>query len=285
MAEDDFDPLAGFTADEQRLGEILVGYFEALAEVDRARIYAALQTGSAQPLIDSRAWSSALQKLTTNVEELLRAPVLSGFQSGVAEIPSVPRLGPRVAELALEHAGEVAVSLVKGIDDQTRAGLRQLIGRASSDYAIDPSLRRLRRLEAELKDALGVTPKQASRIDTWRIAARQAGLPEDAIAEGVATRTESARIIRARALGEYGVIESINSGRHQSWVEARDRGDLPATVQKRWQDQGDRNVRPLHRAQTIAGPIPLDAIYPIQQVLHPPSKDPGCRCWDILVVR
>lgn len=278
------DPVDGWDDEQGALEAAAARFFDrASSTVPSSKVRAAVIISSPEPITGSAEWKIAGDKLTTEVQKVELSTVSGAMKAAAKSIPGkAPRFSARIAELAHQHAGERAVALAQAIDDKTREALRDMIGRASRDYAKSQSLGRLRLLEREIRASIGLTPKQALRIERWRQAAEAAGVPAEALALGVSTRAEAAIAIRAHMIGERGVIESIGFARHQSWLEAVAAGDLPATVRKRWMNQGDSHVRPTHRAESRTGPIPLGQLYPIQKVMHPPSRDQGCRCWEVL---
>jgi hypothetical protein len=281
-----FDLYSGYDDEQAALEAAAATFFEeAASSAPRGKVQAAVKTGSPLPIFNSPQWALADQRLQVAVQKVELSLLTGGLKSGASEIPGpAPRLGARIGALAEEHAGLRAVELAQAIDDKTRAGLRLMIGRASREYAKGQSLGVLRRLEGEVRASIGVTPKQAARISAWKEAAKQSGMAPDLISAGVVQRAGSARDLRARMIADRGVIESVSFGRHQSWVEARDLGELPKDVKKTWVNQGDDKVRATHRAQSRVGPIPLDDVYVIMGVMHPPSLDVGCRCHEVLFI-
>jgi hypothetical protein len=133
----------------------------------------------------------------------------------------------------------------------------------------------------QAKGRLGVTRAQARQLEANEKVARRAGLSDRVIERGVAKRAAHAMEVRARFAAEREAIEALNFGRAAAWAEARRRG-IVGPLEKRWQDVGDSRVRASHSAQTRVGWIPWSAVYHLHGVKHPPSPDPGCRCWQVI---
>lgn len=127
---------------------------------------------------------------------------------------------------------------------------------------------------------LGPTRKQVARIAGWAALRRVEGWAETEIIKGMARQGQAAIRLRARATAERAMAEAVNGARARAWQAQIDAGTLPADTRKRWRTQGDRNVRPTHRKQAAAGPIPWNEPYAVFGVMHPPAPDPGCRCFE-----
>lgn len=280
------NPLDGYGSEEAALARAVEAFFRsASASAPAGRVYAAVKLGIADPVFGTKEWEEAVKRLVIQIKKVELSTFTGGLASGKAAIPTrVPSLGAaRLAELAELHAGQRAVEMIQAIDEVTREGIKRLIATAAASYVTDQSASTLRRLQEEIRASIGLTPKQAARIERWRSIAVASGMPPSSVSAGVVARAAAARDLRARAIAERGVIESVSFARHQAWLEAQDAGDLSPKAMKRWMTQGDDRVRASHRAQSRQGPIPLREIYPIQQVQHPPSKEPGCRCWEVLL--
>ena len=272
--------LSGVFWDDQ-IGGQARGFLALVRQVPDSVIWSAVRSGSILPIVNSRLWVAAGTLARGSSTEIEERTLAFGLRSGLREVPRT-KLGPQVASLAEALGAPRAVSLVKAVDSKTRRTLSALIRSASRTYALNPSLETLRRLTREIRPLIGLTPKQSSQIRlSWR-ALRRSGQPEAAIRAAMNSRAEGMIARRAAAIGDRGVIESVSIGRHRAWLEARDAGEIPLSAMKVWQDQGDAKVRVNHAAQTDFGPIPLDMVYPIMNVLHPPSLDFACRCWERL---
>lgn len=283
----DIDPYEGFDDEAAAMEKAARDFFGLGASLPPQAVRSAIQTGSIVPITSSSKWKISGAALVAAFTKNETALVHAGLVGGAGEIPKrvpVPRFSARIGELAEKFGGERATAIAEDITTKTRDGIKKMIGRASREYGQSPSMATLRRLEGEVRAVVGMTPKQAARVERWRAAAVKAGLSSDAIEKGYSERAASAIAFRAKAIADRGIVETIAFGRHQSWVEAIKTGELPKNVKKRWNDQGDKGVRRDHRRQTLVGPIPIGDLYEIQGVMHPPSPDQGCRCWETLVM-
>lgn len=282
-------PLDGLSAEEQALARVLFGgraYFDRLHRLDYSFIEQAIRLAKPERLTSTRAWLRILELVERQIQARQLELLAIGFRSGSAALPGKVRaaMAEQIGALAARHSGPRAIALAKELDSHTRQGLRALISEAAKEYAKNPESAVLRRLAREIRPQIGVTKKQARRIQRWARIAKKAGMADRAIAAEVRRRSERAIAYRAKMIAERGVVEAVNYARHSLWQEAMDAGLIPETAMKQWQDQNDGRVRPLHRAQTKQGPIPLEEPYPIQQVMHPPSRDVNCRCFEILIL-
>ncbi len=212
-------------------------------------------------------------KVITEAMELAAAEIVHG----------APRLGAQVGSLAEAFSAERAVAMGQGIDQATRAGIRQLVTDAAGRYALQPSPKHLRQLAKEIVPKIGLTEKQAARIARLRAKAQARGASEDAIVAMEKRLTAAGIKFRAQSIAREGLVESISGGRQRAWEVAEENGELPAGVRKRARSQGDDKVRPLHRVQAGLPPIPLRALFQIFQKQHPPFAG-GCRCFSVLVM-
>lgn len=263
--------------------ETLGGFLGRLRRIREETLRLAIRSGSVLPITRSREFGAALSAVRDQSSGLFVDLHLRGFRSGLREIPGGSTLWGRLPDLAEEFGAPRALSLVQGVDGDTRETIRRLVSSASRSYANAPSLNRLRALAEEIRPLIGLTPKQAAMMRRrWKTLER-AGLSRDAIRQAVDKSSRRLIELRAKAIADRSVLESVSFARHQSWVEAEAAGEISNPF-KVWRTQGDDRVRELHAATAALGPIPLNEVYPIQGVMHPPSLDFGCRCWENLVL-
>lgn len=280
------DPPRSNPADRLReelesLTERITRWLATLRAIPRRYLETAIRTGSVLPITRSEHYERATRLAIEEVAEIQIRLLSTGLRSGLREVGR-SSVWARVAEIAGEHGAPRAVELIQAVDSQTRRTIRDMIRSASRSYAREPSVETLRKLVEEIRPKIGLTVKQARLIRNRRVAKLAKDLPVAAVDQEMQRQAGNMIRLRARAIGDRGVVESVGFARHEAFVEARDAGDLPENVMKWWQDQADDAVRPDHRAQTQVGPIPLDAIYEFHGVLHPPSPAFGCRCWERL---
>jgi hypothetical protein len=283
------NPLLAFIEEEERFLAAILGpggFLEGLRKIASGSVSIAISAKRPLRALTTPAWRKAARELAQVLTDWNYDLLAKAFRSAAGEIPADARraMNKRIGELAKENAGRRAVAAAKKLDKEVASGLRTLIGDASQRYAEKPSPKILRDLTKQVKDRIGLTTKQARAIAKWEKAALKGGVDPRAVAASVKKRTEAALEFRARAIAKRGVEEDVGWGRHHLWLEASDAGLLPEGTMKRWRDQGDDRVRPSHAAQTRQGPVPLEEPYPIQGVMHPPSRDHGCRCWEELVM-
>jgi hypothetical protein len=258
-------------------------FFARLRRLPRRLIEAAIRRGQPGPIFNSPEWRQAVFRVRLQVGPISEAALRSGYRSGMAELPGGP-VRATIADFAAARGAPRAVALVQAVDQTTRQTISALIRSASRSYTLNPSAATIDGLVKDIRPLIGLTPKQAAQLrPRWR-KLRKGGASLAEIRASV--RVSAAGMIdrRAVAIGERGIVEAVGFARHAAWVEARDAGEIPESVMKAWADVADDAVRPSHRAQTKIGPIPLDAVYELHGVLHPPSPDWGCRCFERLII-
>lgn len=277
------NPADSARAEERTLAAVIEAFLARLRRLPRRLIHAAIRRGEPGPIFRSPEYRQAIIRVRLQVGEIEEAVLHRGYRSGMAELPGGP-VRSRIANFAAARGAPRAVSLIQAVDETTRQTISALIRTASRSYVEEPSLTTLRRLTADIKPLIGLTPKQAAQLRRrWR-KMRAGGAPLAEARKLIGRQAAGMIKRRAVAIGERGVVEAIGYARHRAWVEARDAGEISSQVMKVWQDQEDHAVRPSHRAQTRVGPIPLDAEFELHGVLYPPSPDHGCRCWHRLVL-
>jgi hypothetical protein len=219
------------------------------------------------------AWQGVFVSLRRDTARRLRPALYRAYADAVKAV-RLPVIRATVTAYADVQAPLAAKAFAESLSGDTAAAFAEALVRAGVSVA--PA--------TTASSTLGATAKQAARIAQWAERARAAGLSKRAIAEGVARQTAAAIRLRARSAADRAIAEAINGARRDAWQAQIDAGKLPVTMRKRWVTQGDQNVRPTHSAQGRAAAIPWNQPYAIMGVLHPPSDDPGCRCFEEPVV-
>lgn len=276
------NPADRLTEDLEALFERVAGWFAILRSIPRRHVETAIRTGSVLPITRSEHYQRATRVAIGRVGEIQVRLVTRGLRSGLREVGQ-SSVWARVPQIAEVRGAERAVDLIQAIDSQTRAGIRQLVRSAAGSYARSPSVQTLRDLADQIRPQIGLTPKQARLIRNRRAVKLARGVSPGAVRQEMKRQIGNMITARAKAIADRGVTEAIGFSRHQAFVEARDAGDLPAEVMKLAMDQADAAVRPLHRAQTEMGPIPLDEEFPLFGAMYPPwPGEHNCRCWHVL---
>jgi hypothetical protein len=213
--------------------------------------------------------------MTSAERSLLRR----GWLQGTSEIPNGRELRGEADAFAQQWAGRRASVFLQGFEQTTRANVRRSVRNAGARYARQPSLKDAAEMAREVRRRFGATSPQARQLEAYERAARAAGVTERAIDREVTRRAQTAMEARARFAAEREAVEAMNFGRAAAWAAARRRG-IVGPLEKRWRDVGDDRVRASHSAQSRVGWIPWGQMYAIQGVMHPPSNDAGCRCFE-----
>lgn len=265
------------------------GWLWRLRRIPLALVERAISIPAPWLIETSEPWRVALAWLRGAIAEPLGRLYRRAERAALVSIPVIgtPRvivpsaaLLARAATLASTAASERALYLASSLDAEARFAMRRLLAGAASRHLLAPSPENLRRLALEVRPQLGLTGKQVERIQAWSTRARAAGVSATEIGEHVRAQVAAGLDLRARSWSSAVVTRGVNAGRLLAYEEAMAAGELDrAKTVKRWRDVGDDRVRASHRAQTRAGWIPFDAVFALQGVDWPPSRDEGCRCW------
>lgn len=280
--------------------------FDLAREIPLADIKKAIRSGRPVPLFKTAAWKRFLAALRAGILEPIdesaqlgarhmvrtiarerpeiRGALVEGLTSYRMELPDSPIAGPRkpilldpeIAELGGNWARLHADELVRGVDGRTRQTVRRLVRNASRRLARNPKEEVVDQLARELREQIGLTPKQATRLRRWTFNARRAGWTEARIAEERASRVVRALDQRARILARREVAESFNEGTIRAARLAQKKDRLPLVARKIARTMEDDRVRGRHQLQANMGPVDLDADFPVFQAQRPPwPGEPG----------
>lgn len=264
-------------------GRSLAGFFASLRRVPQDLLEQAILERSIVPIVESSAWRSAYRLATHRVSAIQEELAVVGFRSGFAEAHT--RVFNERIPLLAENLGRArAIELIQAVDRATRENIGRQVRSAAARYARSPSLTTTRDLARSIRPLIGLTPAQASLLRRRERRYVAAGLTPEAVEQKIRRQAERMIELRAAAIADRGIVETINGARQEAWVQALQAGEIPAGSMKAWRDQGDERVRKRHRQQTEQGPIPLEAVFPVFGVQFPPAPEHGCRCWHILVI-
>lgn len=194
-------------------------------------------------------------------------------------------------ERAIVWARDRSSTLIRSINDQQRAAIRQLLTRSTQAELAPASVAR------ELRGTIGLLPKQeaaaanyraelealAGRDDRATLALRTGrvsnrGLTADKIDAKVERYRQRLLTERADSIARTETIAAVNQGQLEAWQQARDRGILPPDMWKTWIVTPDDRLCPYCRDmedQTV--PIDQPFVSSLGSVMVPPLH-PRCRC-------
>lgn len=160
-----------------------------------------------------------------------------------AEFGIVSAFGMGTAD-AVAYARQMAASRVTRINDTTRADLNRMVADAVENGADWKKLGK--EIADKYRDLAGPPLYPSLKFKS-----------------------------RAQAIAAYEIGDAYEGGQ---WAQMeRLRGLEGVEFEKNWLNAGDSRVRPAHVANERTGWIPMDASFPGDGALRPPT-DPGCRC-------
>jgi hypothetical protein len=228
---------------------------EAIAEGDTSGIVATVEDAAKRFAADIHAgYVQAGQKTATWLDDLVDNPV------------RFDATNKRAAAWAADNSAQ----LVKGLTDEARATVKQVIadgvhdGRNPKDVARD------------LRDSLGLTPDQADAVGSYRRsiesgkysdalgralsdgrddkairAARDKGVPldPDRVDAMVDRYRKNYVSYRAEVVARTESLRAVHAGNAELFQQAVDKGDIDAdSLERSWHTAGGPNVRPSHKA-------------------------------------
>lgn len=182
---------------------------------------------------------------------------------------------------AIDLAKTLSADLVANVGVETRAAIRDIIGRAFTDgLTVDQSARLIRA-------TIGQTRQSAQAIANYREMLIEQGVPAARVQRLVDRYAAQKLGQRARAIARTEIMGASNGGQDVAWRQAVAKRLLPADVETRWVVTDDDRL--CKRCQSMAGQTrrlgeafecPLDGT----TVLFPPLHT-MCRCVRVIVTR
>ena len=270
-------------AEQAALGGVALGFFGDVRRSSSGRIQLAIRQGSIRPITTAPVWKAAHETAVARATPVQTDLAAFGLRSGLVEVPEtqlvreVPGIAPGVGERR-------AVELIQAVDFRTRQAISVSVRSAARRYRQAPSARLLRDLAGEIRSLIGLTPWQLSQIKKRIRALQSAGFPPDVVRAQTLPLIDRLLDLRAKAIADRAVIETVSEMRYRGWIMAQDAGEIPDSAMKVWRNPLDGRERARHRAQALMPPIPLKQPFPIFGVQFAPAPEAGCRCWNQLAL-
>jgi DNA topoisomerase-1 len=170
---------------------------------------------------------------------------------------------PASIEWAREHAGK----LITSMKEDAKAAVRTIIadgiekGRSVGDTA------------DLLKDAVGLTDRQAGALLDYEEQLDAEGLSKSEIRDELAARAEEMTDARAETIARTETMAAANEGQQELWNQAIENGLLTGREMKEWIYTPDGNACP--DCEELDGQtVPVDEEFPDGD----PPLHPNCRC-------
>ena len=140
-------------------------------------------------------------------------------------LPDIEVVRPRAARWAAAHAAE----LVRGVTDETRAGVRAVVARG---IAAGDTPRQIARM---IEPVLGLNERQAASMARAAEILRKDGTPEPRVLQVVDRRADIYRKQRAMLIARTETFRAVNEGRNDLWQELVERDLVEAPrVERVW---------------------------------------------------
>ena len=168
---------------------------------------------------------------------------------------------------ALAHAAKFAAKRIDKISKETAANIRNLIARAI-DEGIPPydAARAIRPL-------IGLTSPQGQAALKFRLQLINNGLSLEKVNEKVDRYAEKLLNSRADMIARTEIMDALNSGQNESWIQAQSEGYLSANATKEWIVTPDDLLCP--ECEPMDGKtVRIDQEFPNGD----PPLHPSCRC-------
>ena len=275
-----------------------------------AAIAAALESGSvdeAMKLLDVEGKLEAalggkgLAAGVQSVREAIQQTFASGAQAAIKQLPS--RIGVDVAfdmfnPRTVGFLNGYSMDLIKGITDQTRDSIRQVIVDAFQNGGHP------REQAREIREMIGLTPYQQRAVDNYRAALEggsqadlqnalgralrdgrydrsllsamqnQTSLPPAKVDVMVGRYEERFINYRATTIARTESLRAANKGQRALWEQAVEQGLLPGDVEREWEVSGDE--RTCDECNDLDGETArLDEEF-APGIMEPPDPHPDC---------
>ena len=255
------------------------GLFWDLRRITSAALRKAILRRRIQPILESRRYRDAMSRAARRLREVHREIISAAMSQALREI-NVQIGDLDFSDLEDQILRDNSRAFLDRMDLAHRKNFSRLVKNASRRYRKNPSEKLLSQLVKDMRPHLALTSRMSSRIQKRIIKLRRAGgLSETNLSIFARSRQRQALSQRAKASASWQLVELVNVSRDAVRRFALSRG-LVLDLWKRWRDQRDGNERKSHRDQSEVGWIPYGDEYAIQGVMRPPSRDPGCRCYD-----
>jgi len=268
-------------------------------ELTEVRLANAVRTGNVQPLLDAVREHEALLAKQVDLRdlsfdaslELLQAQLAREkakleFESMLDQLGSGRRragfkfsfdlVNPRVAPWARENAAR----LVREVGDETRASLRDIVVRMTTD-GVPPRI-----AAKEIREHVGLTERQSRAVSNRRAKLEAEGRPAAQVDR--MTEAYSKKLLRYRSenIARTEIIRSQTAGQTIAWEAAADEGLIDrATVKRQWiAAVGSARTDDLCLALAELEPVGMGEPFVAEGLeFDAPPAHPSCRCTLALV--
>jgi hypothetical protein len=170
------------------------------------------------------------------------------------------------AEDAQRAAEKAAAKMVKGVTEETEKAIRAAILKAIRDGVPPYEAAEL------IHDLIGLTSAQAQAVAAYKEQLIAGSLLPSAAAERAEEYADELLDVRAENIARYEIMDALNSGQEEAWLQAQEEGLLTDDATKEWvlsEDPCDEC-----EAAAKAGPVPVGDEFPDGD----PPLHPRCRC-------
>lgn len=264
---------------QSRVVDVLTQAFSTLSDVDLESLGQAIAEG--RDPIEILHLYHAYDILNDAMPEVLLRPLVhAGEQAfdGIAIGPHKITTRFDVTDFrATEYAVNRSASLVRAIDNETRANITRIIGRAFTDGLDIPDTARA------VREVVGLTPQWANAVYNFQQGLIDKGSDPHYIDKMVGQYSDHLLDVRSETIARTEVLESSNEGRAQGWSQAAEHGLFnAATATKEW--SAGRGERTCEICGALDGTeVAMEDGWEVDgEVLMMPPAHPRCRCVALL---
>lgn len=177
-------------------------------------------------------------------------------------------------ELGLTFLEENGATLVRQLSAQNRRAMVAILDKAIREGWSIP------RIVRNIRDLIGLLPKQVAAVTRRQRVLEQAGATEDRIGRDVARYAKRLLKQRAENIARTETVRALNTGQLQAWKQQQGDQQLPQTVKRVWIPAVDERTCPICMELGAMPPVGLNEGWASPSVgfIRTPPAHPSCRC-------
>lgn len=195
--------------------------------------------------IEAREWKTAYQatgiettsvsigELEPHIEEaFIKAADITLDEVAVPEGFVFNPMAPHVRKVIASQVGRNITAIQQNTLDSVRGIVADAISTGRHPYSA----------AKQIKQVVGLTPKQAQAVDKFRQTLEAEGVTGDKLEKKVARYAERKLAQRAEAIARTETATAINNGRMELWSQIQAEGGFPADQKHKWITASDERV-------------------------------------------
>jgi SPP1 gp7 family putative phage head morphogenesis protein len=233
--------------------------------------------------IEAREWKTAYQatgiettaasigEIEPHIEEaFVKAADITLDEVEIPEGFVFNPMAPHVRKAIAQQVGQNIAAVTQNTLDNVRAIVSDAISTGRHPYSA----------AKQIKQVVGLTPKQAQSVENFRKQLVDEGVVGDKLEKRVARYAERKLAQRAEAIARTETATALNNGRMELWTQLQAEGGLPHDQKHKWITAEDERVC------NICGPLDGKTVLigqPFPGGYSGPPAHVMCRCNTVLV--